>query len=204
MLRVRFLLRPITRNSVPILDFQTSIFVPPVISRPWEESLISFFWFPSLFAFRYLFQPSDSLYIGNGKIHLPLEASCTFTSRGGVRTGTSRGSVHMLEISPSAFLSVACSYSHTIKLHLSASCLLWAGLISLVLPQFTRCSGIFKLKEAFWAVNYFAMMFLFILYHKTFSSKENHKGKGYQVKLNAFNCWSKESAVKLLLNKIEK
>jgi len=77
-----------------------------------------------LFAFRYLFQPSDSLCIGNGKTHFHLGASYTFTSGGGMCTGSSYGSVNVLEISPPPFLMVTCSRSHTSKLHLSASCLI--------------------------------------------------------------------------------
>lgn len=145
--------------------------LPPALSRPWEEDLISFHGFTSLFAFMCPFQCGDPLYTGSGKIEFRLGASCTLSSGGGMCTGSSHGAVNVLWLSPPAFLTVTCSCSYTIKPHLSAPRLLWAGLISLVCPQFTHCSGIFKLKGAFCVVNYFTIMFLFIFYHKTFSFK---------------------------------
>lgn len=106
LIKVWFLLQHIISPHIRFLNKYIYTFCH---QQAWEESLISFCWFTSLFAFRCFFQASDSLCVGNGKIHFHLGASYTFTSGGGMSTGSSHGSANALEISPPAFLTVTCS-----------------------------------------------------------------------------------------------
>lgn len=69
--------------------------MPPALSRPWEEDLISFHGFTSLFAFRCPYQCGD-LYAAGGKIQCLLGVSCTLSSGGGMCTGSSHGAVNVL------------------------------------------------------------------------------------------------------------